>query len=190
VIGGITGVMLGAIPVDYALHDSYFVVAHFHYTMVGGAVFGIFCGIYYWYPILSNGRMYNERMANWHFWLMFIGFNLTFFPQFLLGLNGMPRRVVDYAPLPSMVLLNQVSTVGAFLIALSVGVFLLNVAVSHKRNLRVAADPWGGARHVEWKLWEEGRVVLGEGLIVDHEPEPLALKEARLQAVRDAEVMA
>ncbi|MEA3143688.1 MAG: cytochrome c oxidase subunit [Thermoplasmata archaeon] len=184
VIGGITGVMLGAIPVDYALHDSYFVVAHFHYTMVGGAVFGIFAGIFYWYPILANGRMYNERMANWQFWLMFTGFNLTFFPQFLLGLNGMPRRVVDYEALPSMVVLNQVSTVGAFMIALSVGLFLLNVAVSHKRNLRVASDPWGGARHVEWKLWEEGRVVLGEGLITDHEPEPLAVKEARLQAAK------
>ncbi|HEX2066152.1 MAG TPA: cbb3-type cytochrome c oxidase subunit I, partial [Candidatus Thermoplasmatota archaeon] len=150
-------------------------------------VFGIFAGIYYWYPILSGGRMYNERMATWAFWLKFVGFNLTFFPQFLLGLNGMPRRVVDYEPLPDMVLMNQVSTAGSFLIAVSVGVFLLNVLVSHRRNLRVASDPWGGARHVEWKLWEEGRVVLGEGLVTDREPESLAVKEARLLAARRAE---
>ena len=182
VIGGITGVMLGAIPIDYALHDSYFVVAHFHYTMVGGAVFGIFAGLYYWYPILSNGRMYNEKLANWQFWLMFSGFNLTFFPQFILGLNGMPRRVVDYQALGSMPLMNQLSTVGSFLIALAVLLFLINVVVSHKRNVRVSADPWGGNRVVEYQLWEQGRVKLGEGLIVDHEPEPLAVTEAKARA--------
>ncbi|MES2155343.1 MAG: cbb3-type cytochrome c oxidase subunit I [bacterium] len=186
VIGGITGVMLGAIPVDYALHDSYFVVAHFHYTMVGGAVFGIFAGIYYWFPILTNGRMYNERMANWHFWLMFIGFNMTFFPQFLLGLNGMPRRVVNYDDVGDMVPLNQISTIGAFMIGLSVLIFIVNYFYSMAKNVRVTTDPWGGARHIEWKLWEEGRVVLGQGLITDHEPEPLAVQEARKVARLEA----
>ncbi len=176
VIGGITGVMLGAIPVDYALHDSYFVVAHFHYTMVGGAVFGIFAGIYYWYPFLSGGRMYKQGLADWHFWLMFIGFNLTFFPQFLLGLQGMPRRYFDYDP--SLTMLNQVSTIGAFLIALSVLFFMINVVVSWRSKERVTEDPWGGARHIEWKLWEEGRVVHGEGLIVDEEPKTLAEQHA------------
>lgn len=174
VIGGVTGVMLGSIPVDYALHDSYFVVAHFHYTMVGGAVFGIFAGVYYWYPFLFGRRMYNERLASLHFWTMFIGFNLTFFPQFILGLRGMARRVQDYPEGPGYVLLNQLSTIGAFLIALSVLFFFINVAWSHKKAEKVVADPWGGARHVEWQLWEEGRVVHGEGLILDHEPVPLA----------------
>jgi cytochrome c oxidase subunit I len=188
VIGGITGVMLGAIPIDYALHDSYFVVAHFHYTMVGGAVFGIFAGIYYWYPMLSNGRMYNERLANWHFWLMFLGFNMTFFPQFLMGLNSMPRRVVDYdaVAVPILTPLNQVSTIGAFLIALSVGIFLWNVLYSHVKDLRVSADPWPGRKHIEWRLWEEGRVELGTGLITDHEPESRASQEARRAARKEA----
>jgi cytochrome c oxidase subunit 1 len=189
VIGGITGVMLGAIPIDYHLHDSYFVVAHFHYTMVGGAVFGIFAGVYYWYPFLSGGRMFKERLANLHFWMMFVGFNLTFFPQFLLGLNGMPRRVFDYEPLPEFVLLNQLSTVGAFLIAASVLVFLINVAVSWPSKARATIDPWGGARHVEWKLWEEGRVVLGTGLITDTEPEPLTVQEAKRQQQLAKEAM-
>ncbi len=186
VIGGITGVMLGAIPVDYQLHDSYFVVAHFHYTMVGGAVFGIFAGIFYWFPILTNGKMYNEKMANWQFWLMFVGFNLTFFPQFLLGLNAMPRRVVDYADIPSMVQMNQLSTIGAFMIGLSVLVFIINYFYSQAKNVRVTTDPWGGARHIEWKLWEEGRVVLGQGLITDHEPETLTVQEARKTARLEA----
>ncbi len=174
VIGGVTGVMLGTIPVDYALHDSYFVVAHFHYTMVGGAVFGIFAGLYYWYPFLFGRRMYNERLASAHFWMMFVGFNLTFFPQFMLGLRGMARRIYDYPEGPGYVILNQISTVGAFLIALSVAIFMLNVLITHFRGEKVVADPWGGARHVEWKLWEEGRVVHGEGLILDHEPTTLA----------------
>ena len=175
VIGGITGVMLGAIPVDYHLHDSYFVVAHFHYTMVGGAVFGIFAGVYYWYPFLSGGRMYNERLANWHFWTMFVGFNLTFFPQFLMALTyAMPRRVYDYQDIPALVSLNQMSTVGAFLIGFSILIFLVNVAISWRTTPRTVRDPWGGARHIEWKLWEEGRVVHGEGLILDREPVPLA----------------
>ncbi|MGB0652016.1 MAG: cytochrome c oxidase subunit I [Thermoplasmatota archaeon] len=182
VIGGITGVMLGAIPVDYALHDSYFVVAHFHYTMVGGAVFGIFAAVYYWYPFLSGGRMYHKGLAEWHFWLMFGGFNLTFFPQFMLGLQGMPRRVIDYVP--ELEMLNAVSTVGAFLIAFSVLLFLINVVVSWPKRERISADPWGGVKTIEWKLWEEGRVVHGEGLIVDHEPEPLAIQQERELAAK------
>jgi cytochrome c oxidase subunit 1 len=168
VIGGITGVILGSIPVDYALHDSYFVVAHFHYTMVGGAVFGIFAGIYYWWPMIIPMKMFNERLANWHFWLMFIGFNLTFFPQFILGLQGMPRRVYDYAAdeFPQFVILNQLSTIGSFLIGFSVLLFMVNLWVSRGYKLSSRKDPWGGARRLEWKLWEEGRVVHGEGLIM------------------------
>jgi heme/copper-type cytochrome/quinol oxidase subunit 1 len=126
--------------------------------------------------------MFRESLANLHFWMMFVGFNLTFFPQFILGLNGMPRRVFDYEPLPDLILWNQVSTVGAFLIAASVAVFLWNVVVSWPSKARVTADPWVGPRHVEWKLWEEGRVVLGTGLIVDHEPKDLVTLEAERQA--------
>jgi cytochrome c oxidase subunit 1 len=178
VVGGVTGVMLGVIPVDYALHDSYFVVAHFHYTMVGGAVFGIFAGVYYWFPFLFGRKMYNERLANWHFWLMFVGFNLTFFPQFMLGLRGMARRVYDYPEGPGYVLLNQISTVGAFMIAVSVLLFFINVLVTKLSKQELTnSDPWGGARHIEWKLWEEGRVVHGEGLILDKEPVPLKDQE-------------
>ncbi len=166
VIGGITGVMLGSIPVDYHLHDSYFVVGHFHYTMVGGAVFGIFCGFYYWWPMLFRQTTYHRPLAKWHFWLLFIGFNLTFFPQFILGLEGMPRRVHDYAAdeFPSFVLWNQLSTLGSYLIGFAVLLFLINIWVSRK-NFVARADPWGGHRRMEWKLWEEGRVQLGHGLL-------------------------
>ncbi len=171
VIGGITGVMLGSIPVDYHLHDSYFVVGHFHYTMVGGAVFGIFCGFYYWWPMLIRQTDYHRALAKWHFWLLFIGFNLTFFPQFILGLQGMPRRVHDYAAdeFPQFTFLNQLSTVGSYLIGFAVLLFLVNIWVSRK-NFVAREDPWGGHRRIEWKLWEEGRVVLGEGLLEGEVP--------------------
>jgi heme/copper-type cytochrome/quinol oxidase subunit 1 len=127
---------------------------------------------------LFGRKMYNERLANWHFWLMFVGFNLTFFPQFMLGLRGMARRVYDYPEGPGYVLLNQISTVGAFMIAVSVLLFFINVLVTKLSKQELTnSDPWGGARHIEWKLWEEGRVVHGEGLILDKEPVPLKDQE-------------
>src|SRR6476659_3735565 len=95
-IGGITGIALATFPVDWQLHESYFVVAHFHYVLVGGAMFSISAGIYYWYPKFT-GRMMGETMGKWSFWLMFIGFNLTFMVQHSLGLSGMPRRIYEYA---------------------------------------------------------------------------------------------
>ncbi len=149
VIGGITGIMLAIVPLDYHLHDSYFVVAHFHYTMVGGAMFGIFAGLYYWWPRMFSGKMYNMALANIHFWLMFIGFNVTFFPQFLLGLQGMPRRYFDY--LPEFTAMNQASTIGGFIIGASILVFLINAAWSFTRGPVVHDDPWGGASRVEWE---------------------------------------
>ncbi len=97
VIGGLSGVMLGAVPIDIHVSDTYFIVAHIHYVLFGGSVFTIFAGIYYWFPKMT-GRMYNERLGKLHFWLTFVGFNLTFFPMHLLGTEGMPRRVADYAP--------------------------------------------------------------------------------------------
>ena len=97
VIGGLSGVMLGAVPIDIHVSDTYFIVAHIHYVLFGGSVFTIFAGIYYWFPKMT-GRMFDERLGKLHFWMTFVGFNLTFFPMHLLGLEGMPRRVSDYAP--------------------------------------------------------------------------------------------
>ena len=97
VIGGLSGVMLGAVPIDIHVTDTYFVVAHIHYVLFGGSVFTIFAGIYYWFPKMT-GRMYDERLGKLHFWLTFVGFNLTFFPMHILGTEGMRRRIADYAP--------------------------------------------------------------------------------------------
>ena len=97
VIGGLSGIYLAAVPIDIHASDTYFVVAHIHYVLFGGSLFTIFAGIYYWFPKMT-GRMYNERLGKLHFWLTFVGFNLTFFPMHWLGLQGMPRRVADYAP--------------------------------------------------------------------------------------------
>ena len=97
VIGGLSGVMLGAVPIDIHVSDTYFIVAHIHYVLLGGSLFTIFAGIYYWFPKMT-GRMYNERLGKLHFWLTFIGFNATFFPMHLIGIQGMPRRVYDYEP--------------------------------------------------------------------------------------------
>ena len=94
-IGGLSGIYLAAFPIDWQVHDTYFVVAHFHYVIMGGSVFAIFAGLYYWWPKMI-GKLLDERLGKWHFWLMFIGFNLTFFPQHMLGLEGMPRRIYTY----------------------------------------------------------------------------------------------
>src|ERR671919_942473 len=125
-IGGISGVMLSSPPIDFHVQDTYFVVAHLHYVFFGGSVFGVFAAAYYWFPKMS-GRMLNEPLGKIHFWIHFIGFNLTFFPHHQLGLSGMPRRVSDYSPDAGWTILNFASTLGAFLIAASVIPFLINV---------------------------------------------------------------
>ena len=147
VIGGITGVMLGAVPLDAYVHNSYFVVAHFHYVLFGGSVFGIFAGFYYWIPKIT-GRMLDDRLGKLHFWLMFIGFNLTFFPMHLLGLAGMPRRIMTYQPGRGWELDNLISTIGAFIIALSVLIFIINCARLRKGE-PAGNDPWEGDT-LEW----------------------------------------
>jgi cytochrome c oxidase subunit 1 len=150
VIGGMTGVMLAVPPADYQYHDSYFVVAHFHYVIVGGLVFGLFAGLFYWWPKMF-GKMLNETLGKWGFWTFFIGFHLTFFPQHFLGLMGMPRRVFTYLKDQNLDLGNFISTIGVFGMTISTILFLVNVVVTAKSGKRAPADPWD-ARTLEWSI--------------------------------------
>ena len=146
--GGVTGIFLASPPIDFATHDSYFVVAHFHEVLFGSAVFGGFAGIYYWYPKIT-GRMMNDRLGKVSFWFMFIGFWVTFMPQYLLGLHGMPRRIAEYSPDRGWESLNRISTGGAYLLFISVAVMLVNFYVSWRRPVRASANPWDG-QTLEW----------------------------------------
>ena len=148
VMGGLTGVMLASVPLDLQLHDTFFVVAHFHYVLIGGAVFPLFGAIYYWFPKWT-GRMLSEKLGIVNFLLMFVGFNLVFFPMHILGLNGMPRRVYTYVPETGWGDLNFLATVGAGVMSLGVLAFLANVAYSLKRGAAADANPWG-ADTLEW----------------------------------------
>ncbi|TMV43120.1 cytochrome c oxidase subunit I [Paenibacillus mesophilus] len=150
VMGGMTGVMLASPPADFQFHDSYFVVAHFHYVIVGGLVFGIFSGLHYWWPKMF-GRMLNEGLGKWTFWLFFIGFHLTFFVQHFLGLMGMPRRVFTYLPGQNLDTFNYISTIGAFLMGLGTIAFLINVIITAMKPKDAPADPWDG-RTLEWAI--------------------------------------
>jgi cytochrome c oxidase subunit I len=148
VIGGLSGVTHAVVPHDYQQTDTYYIVAHFHYVLFGGAIFGLFAGIYYWWPKVF-GRFLNERIGRINFWIMLIGFNLTFGPMHILGLQGMPRRIHSYPASLGLGFWNLVATAGAFLIALSVLVFLINAVSSFRRPVEMAADPWD-ARTLEW----------------------------------------
>lgn len=148
VIGGITGVVQALIPLDQYLHNSYWVVAHFHYVLFGGSVFGIFAGLYYWVPKMF-GRMLDDKLGKLHFVLMWLGFNLTFFPMHILGLMGMPRRIATYAGDRGWDTGNLIATIGAFMIALSVLVFIINVIKSARNGERAGNDPWEG-NTLEW----------------------------------------
>ncbi|MEA2765430.1 MAG: cytochrome c oxidase subunit [Gemmatimonadaceae bacterium] len=148
IIGGLSGVMIASIPFDLQAHDTFFVVAHFHYVLLGGAVFPLFAAFYYWFPKMT-GRMLSERAGKWNFWLFFIGMNVTFFPMHILGLIGMPRRVYTYLPEMGWGNLNMLSSVGAAIIVTSVCVFLGNVLVSLRRGLPSGDNPWG-ASTLEW----------------------------------------
>lgn len=150
VIGGMTGVMLAAAPADFQFQDSYFVVAHFHYTIVGGMAFGLFAGLYYWWPKMF-GKMLNETLGKISFWFFFVGFHLTFFPQHFLGLMGMPRRVFTYLPNQGLELGNLLSTIGAFGMTIGTLTFLFNIAYTASRGEKAPADPWDG-RTLEWTI--------------------------------------
>ncbi|MGH1442221.1 MAG: cbb3-type cytochrome c oxidase subunit I, partial [Exiguobacterium profundum] len=150
-VGGMTGVMLSVAPADYQYHDSYFVVAHFHYVIVGGVVYGLFAGLYYWFPLMF-GKALSEKLGYWQFWLFFIGFHLTFFPQHFLGLFGMPRRVFTYLDGQGWDTLNMLSTIGAFFMGVSTIVLLVAVVKAFLSKDRVKPDHWGDGRTLEWTL--------------------------------------
>jgi cytochrome c oxidase subunit 1 len=148
VLGGLTGVMLASVPLDLQLHDTFFVVAHFHYVLIGGAVFPLFGAIYYWFPKMT-GRMLNETAGIANFILLFVGFNLVFFPMHILGLDGMPRRIYTYVPETGWGDLNMLATIGAFVMGVGVLVFVSNVFYSLKLGKIAGDDPWG-ADTLEW----------------------------------------
>lgn len=149
-VGGVTGVVLANNPIDFYFHDTYYVVAHFHYAMSLGALFGVFTGFYYWFGKIS-GYQYSEPLAKVQFWLLFIGTNLTFFPQHFLGLAGMPRRIPDYPDVYAQ--WNFWSSIGSYMGATSALLFLIIVAIAFIRKIPVAANPWGeGAKTLEWTV--------------------------------------
>ncbi len=149
-VGGVTGVVLANAGVDRALHDTYYVVAHFHYVLSLGAVFAIFAGWYFWFPKIT-GYMYSEKIAHVHFWVTFVGVNMVFFPQHFLGLAGMPRRYIDYPEVYAG--WNQISSWGSYLSAVGVLIFLYGVFQAYSRKEQAADNPWGaGATTLEWTL--------------------------------------
>jgi cytochrome c oxidase subunit 1 len=159
IIGGVTGVFLASIPVDILLHDTYYVVGHFHYFLMGGTVFAVFAGIYYWFP-LATGRMYQKTLGKAHFWLSMIGTNVTFFAMILLGYGGMPRRYATY--LPEFATLHQAATLGAVFITVAQLVWLFNMVQSYTEGRRIEdGDPWNladyGLKTAEWEWLERRR---------------------------------
>src|SRR5215211_3325023 len=148
VIGGLSGVTHAVVPSDYQQTDTYYIVAHFHYVLFGGAIFGLFAGMYYWWPKVF-GRMLSEAWGKLNFWLMLVGFNLAFGPMHILGLQGMPRRIQSYPESLGLAFWNMASTIGAFVIAISVLVFLVNAVASFRKPKEMEADPWD-ARTLEW----------------------------------------
>ena len=148
VMGGLTGIMLASVPVDLQVHDSFFVVAHFHYVLIGGSVFPLLGALIHWFPKMT-GRMMHEGLAKLNFWILFVGFNITFFPMHILGLHGMPRRIYTYLPQTGWGGLNLVSSIGAGILGIGVLLFVLNALVSLRRGAIAGPNPWG-AGTLEW----------------------------------------
>jgi cytochrome c oxidase subunit 1 len=171
VIGGMTGLMLASVSLDSQVHDSYFVVAHLHYVLLGGAVFPLFGAFYYWFPKFT-GRMMSERLGRWSFWLMFVGFNVTFFPMHILGLEGMPRRIYTYPAEMGWGSLNLLASVGAFTLATGFLLSLVNAVLSARRGALAGADPWG-AGTLEWLAESPPRVCNFPAIPVVHGRDPL-----------------
>ena len=151
VAGGVTGIMQASAPLDYQLHDSYFIVAHFHYVIVGGVVLGLLAGLHYYWPLMFN-TMLNEKLGKITFWLFFLGFHLTFFIQHFLGLLGMPRRVFTYGADQGWDLYNAISSYGAIFMAAGVIVLVVNIVMTIAKNVPVGRDPWGDGRTLEWAI--------------------------------------
>ena len=151
VMGGVTGIMQAVAPADYQYHDSYFIVAHFHYVIVGGVVFALLAGLHYYWPLMF-ATMLNEKLGKVTFWLFFIGFHMTFLIQHFLGLWGMPRRVFTYLDGQGYNAANMISTIGALFMALAVIVLVINIIMTLVKNEKVGRDPWGDRRTLEWSL--------------------------------------
>ena len=149
-LGGLSGIMHASVPVDTQQQDTYFIVAHFHYVLFGGSIFGLTAGVYYWFPKIT-GRMMSEKLGHLHFWAMFIGFNLTFMPMHILGVLGMPRRIYTYTPDQGWGPINLLVTVGAFVIAVAIVLFIVNMVRSARRGELAGANPWGAAT-LEWAI--------------------------------------
>jgi cytochrome c oxidase subunit 1 len=147
-IGGLSGIFVAAFPFDYQAHDTYFVVAHFHYVLMGGATFALFAALFYWWPKIF-GRMLDDRLGKYTFWLFFLGFNVTFQPQHLLGLLGMQRRTSTYPDEAIWETYNLISSIGSYVMALGILVFVYNVIVTSRRGRRAGTDPWLG-NTLEW----------------------------------------
>ena len=150
IIGGLSGVSHASPPTDLQQTDTYYVVAHFHYVLFGGTVLGLFAGMYYWMPKIT-GRLFSETLGTWHFWLTFIGMNLTFFPMHFIGMLGMPRRIYTYGPELGLSTMNLVSSIGAFTIGLGTLVFVYNLWRTRRHGEPAGPDPWGGAT-LEWSI--------------------------------------
>ncbi len=147
-VAGLTGIMLAISPFDWQLHDSYFVVGHFHFTLVAGLVFGLFAGIYYWFP-KATGKMMSEKLGKWHFWLFLLGVNITFIPMHFLGFLGMPRRIYTYAPQRGWEMLNLVTSLGVLVQMIAISIFVFNVLHSVFKGMKAGDDPWDGWT-LEW----------------------------------------